>query len=52
MATPGAAQAPASSEGVQTIGDVSFAVPDGWQYQAASNSTGGLMLLKQGRAQR
>ena len=49
IATPGAAQAPASSAGVQTIGDVSFAVPEGWQYQAASNSSGGLMLLKQGQ---
>lgn len=32
---------------VQTVGDVSFAVPEGWSYQA-SNDGGGLMLLKQG----
>jgi len=31
---------------VQTVGDVSFAVPEGWTYQAAGD--GGLMLLKQG----
>jgi len=31
---------------VQTVGDVSFAVPEGWTYQASSD--GGLMLLKQG----
>jgi len=37
--------APAFAQ-VQTIGDVSFAVPEGWQYQSANN--GGLMLLKQG----
>jgi hypothetical protein len=32
---------------VQTVGDVSFAVPEGWTYQAAGD--GGLMLLKQGQ---
>jgi hypothetical protein len=31
---------------VQTVGDVSFAVPDGWTYQGAND--GGLMLLKDG----
>jgi hypothetical protein len=31
---------------VQTVGDVSFAVPDGWQYQGAQG--GGAMFLKQG----
>ena len=31
---------------VQSIGDVSFAVPDGWTYQGAAN--GGAMILKQG----
>src|SRR5215467_15396389 len=31
---------------VQTVGDVSFAVPEGWTYQASTD--GGLMLLKQG----
>jgi len=31
---------------VQTVGDVSFAVPDGWIYQGAGN--GGAMVLKQG----
>jgi hypothetical protein len=30
---------------VQTVGDVSFAVPEGWTYQASAD--GGLMLLKQ-----
>lgn len=38
--------APAFAQ-VQTVGDVSFAVPEGWSYQA-SNDGGGLMLLKQG----
>jgi hypothetical protein len=37
--------APAFAQ-VQTVGDVSFAVPDGWAYQAAQN--GGAMVLKQG----
>ena len=32
---------------VQTVGDVSFAVPEGWTYQGAAD--GGLMLLKQGQ---
>ena len=32
---------------VQTVGDVSFAVPEGWTYQAANN--GGAMFLKQGQ---
>src|ERR1051326_2595718 len=36
--------APAFAQ-VQTVGDVSFAVPEGWVYQAAGD--GGLMLLKQ-----
>jgi len=31
---------------VQTVGDVSFAVPEGWTYQGSTD--GGLMLLKQG----
>src|SRR5215469_16382997 len=31
---------------VETVGDVSFAVPEGWTYQASTD--GGLMLLKQG----
>ena len=31
---------------VQSVGDVSFAVPDGWTYQGAAN--GGAMILKQG----
>lgn len=31
---------------VQAVGDVSFAVPEGWTYQAAGD--GGLMMLKQG----
>ncbi|HET9164457.1 MAG TPA: hypothetical protein VFP11_00570, partial [Candidatus Angelobacter sp.] len=31
---------------VQTVGDVSFAVPEGWTYQGSKD--GGLMLLKQG----
>ena len=30
---------------VQTVGEVSFAVPDGWSYQGTAD--GGLMLLKQ-----
>ncbi len=30
---------------VQTVGDVSFAVPEGWTYQGSAD--GGLMLLKQ-----
>jgi len=38
IAAPGFAQ-------VQTVGDVSFAVPEGWTYQAAAN--GGAMFLKQ-----
>jgi len=33
---------------VQTVGDVSFAVPEGWAYQAAQN--GGAMVLKQGQS--
>lgn len=37
--------APAFAQ-VQTVGDVSFAVPDGWTYQGSTD--GGLMLLKQG----
>jgi hypothetical protein len=37
--------APAVAQ-VQTIGDLSFAVPDGWQYQAAAD--GGSMFLKSG----
>ncbi len=37
--------APAFAQ-VQTVGDVSFAVPQGWTYQ--SSTDGGLMLLKQG----
>lgn len=36
---------PASAQ-VQSLGDLSFAVPEGWQYQGAAD--GGLMLLKQG----
>ncbi|HYL91911.1 MAG TPA: hypothetical protein VEW69_02015 [Alphaproteobacteria bacterium] len=32
---------------VQTVGDISFAVPEGWTYQAAQN--GGAMVLKQGQ---
>jgi len=36
--------APAFAQ-VQTVGDVSFAVPEGWTYQASAD--GGLMLLKQ-----
>jgi hypothetical protein len=39
-----AVTAPAFAQ-VQTIGDVSFAVPDGWTYQGSAD--GGLMLLKQ-----
>lgn len=31
---------------VQTVGNISFAVPDGWAYQGQAD--GGLMLLKQG----
>ena len=31
---------------VQTVGDVSFAVPDGWTYQNAGNA--GLMVIKDG----
>ena len=31
---------------VQTVGDLSFAVPEGWTYQGSTD--GGLMLLKQG----
>src|SRR5215469_13915112 len=31
---------------VQTVGDLSFAVPEGWAYQASTD--GGLMMLKQG----
>jgi len=38
--------APAFAQ-VQTVGDVSFAVPEGWTYQASAD--GGLMLLKQGQ---
>ncbi|HKR96174.1 MAG TPA: hypothetical protein VJW55_12455 [Candidatus Angelobacter sp.] len=38
--------APAFAQ-VQTVGDLSFAVPEGWSYQAP-NDGGGLMLLKQG----
>jgi hypothetical protein len=37
LAVPAAAQ-------VQTVGDVSFAVPEGWTYQGSAD--GGLMLLK------
>lgn len=36
--------APAFAQ-VQTVGDVSFAVPEGWTYQGSAD--GGLMLLKQ-----
>jgi hypothetical protein len=36
--------APAIAQ-VQTVGDVSFAVPEGWAYQGSAD--GGLMLLKQ-----
>jgi hypothetical protein len=32
---------------VQSVGDISFAVPDGWAYQGASN--GGAMVFKQGQ---
>ena len=32
---------------VQTVGNVSFAVPEGWAYQGAQN--GGAMVLKQGQ---
>ncbi len=37
--------APAFAQ-VQTVGDVSFAVPEGWAYQGSTD--GGLMMLKQG----
>jgi|SRR5215831_3583373 len=37
--------APAFAQ-VQTVGDISFAVPEGWTYQGSTD--GGLMLLKQG----
>src|SRR5579864_6012427 len=37
--------APAYAQ-VQTVGDVSFAVPEGWAYQGAAD--GGYMMLKQG----
>ncbi|HEU4413534.1 MAG TPA: hypothetical protein VFT65_02030 [Candidatus Angelobacter sp.] len=37
--------APAIAQ-VQTVGDVSFAVPEGWAYQGAAD--GGYMMLKQG----
>ena len=37
--------APAVAQ-VQTVGDVSFAVPEGWAYQGAAD--GGYMMLKQG----
>jgi len=37
--------APAFAQ-IQTVGDVSFAVPEGWSYQGSKD--GGLMLLKQG----
>jgi len=37
--------APAFAQ-VQTVGDISFAVPEGWSYQGSKD--GGLMLLKQG----
>src|ERR1700739_1219041 len=37
--------APAFAQ-VQTVGDISFAVPQGWTYQGSTD--GGLMLLKQG----
>jgi len=40
VASPAVAQ-------VQTLGDISFAVPDGWTYQAAKGG-GGAMFLKQG----
>ena len=36
--------APAFAQ-VQTVGDVSFAVPEGWTYQGAAD--GGYMMLKQ-----
>src|ERR1041385_6300036 len=38
------AAAPAFAQ-VQTVGDISFAVPQGWTYQGSAD--GGLMLLKQ-----
>jgi hypothetical protein len=38
--------APAYAQ-VQTVGDVSFAVPEGWAYQGAAN--GGAMVYKQGQ---
>jgi hypothetical protein len=34
------------SGSVQTVGDISFAVPDGWTYTGAAD--GGLMMLKEG----
>jgi hypothetical protein len=37
--------APAFAQ-VQTVGDLSFAVPEGWSYQGSTD--GGVMLLKQG----
>jgi len=37
--------APAYAQ-VQTVGDLSFAVPEGWTYQGSTD--GGLMLLKEG----
>ncbi|HKV93241.1 MAG TPA: hypothetical protein VJW20_11900 [Candidatus Angelobacter sp.] len=33
---------------VQTVGDVSFSVPDGWQYAANAGGGFGMMTLKQG----
>ena len=41
-----AAIAQAQNFGVQTVGDVSFAVPDGWTY--AGSADGGLMTRKEG----
>ena len=38
--------APVFAQEVETVGDVSFAVPEGWTYQGAAD--GGLMLLKNG----
>ena len=38
--------APCFAQEVETVGDVSFAVPEGWTYQGAAD--GGLMLLKDG----
>jgi hypothetical protein len=37
--------APALAQ-VQSLGEISFAVPEGWSYQGAAD--GGIMLLKQG----